>query len=296
MDVIGIGALNLDHLYSVNKLAKTGGHQWIKNVSESPGGSAANTIVGLARIGFKTGFIGALGNDSAGKIMLSDFRKNSVNTSRVRILNGKTGSIIGFVDSVGERTMYVYPGVNDELGLNREDIDYISKSKLLHMSSFVNEKQFKIQKNLVKKIPEKIKVGFSPSDLYAKKGLDALKSILKKCYVIFLNESEIKTLTDQNYTRGSKTLLDYGVKIIAVTLGEKGCYIRTKDACCRINAIKTKVVDTTGAGDVFSAGFLAGLLKNKSLEDCGILGNKMASLCVRKFGARTWLSELVLKG
>ncbi len=290
LDVIGFGALNFDKLYKVKRIAKEGEHVAIQSVGESPGGSAANTIAALGRLNAKTGFIGAVGKDTEGKKIIEDFRKFHVNTNGIAVLKEKrTGIIIGFVDETGERTLYPYPGANSFLEKKNLPISYSKNAKFLHLSSFVDEKQFELQKFLIEKIHSQVKISFSPGDLYSKKGLTKLLPIIKRSEIIFLNVSEVKTLTGKNYIQGAKILTDKGARIVVVTLGKKGCYIKTKDSSLFIPALKAKVVDTTGAGDSFAAGFLYGLLKGKSLSTCGKLGNFMASQCIRKFGARAGL-------
>ncbi len=285
MDAIGIGALNYDRLYSVRKLAKRGTHEPIRQVCESPGGSAANTIVGLSRLGFKTGFIGAVGCDSEGETILREFKRDGVCVEHVKVVDDRTGIIIGFVESKGERTMYPYPGANNTLVLSARDIKFAGKARVVHMSSFVGGKQLKEQEKLIKKLSG-VKISFSPGHLYSSKGLSKLKTIVERTCILFLNEDELSNLTGMSISGGTKKLLDAGVQCAAVTLGAEGCFVRTQDESVLVKAKRIKAVDTTGAGDAFAAGFLAGYMKNKSVRECGILGNTVAGYCIKGFGAR----------
>jgi len=289
LDIVGFGALNLDRLYRVERIAREGEHIPIKEFHEFPGGSAANTIVGLARLGLKTGFIGAVGNDKEGEFLLNEFKKFGVDIEGIDILNGHTGIIIGFVDDNGERTLYPYPGVNDLVGFRKEYFRYLENTRYLHLSSFVNDKQFDVQKKLVRLIPEKTKISFCPSDLYARKGMDELLPIIERTSIIFLNETEIREITGKSYREGSSILIENDADIVVVTLGKRGCYIKNLDSEYRISAFHTRVVDTTGAGDAFNAGFLYGIINGKSLEESGRIGNWIASKCIEKFGARAGL-------
>ena len=284
MDVVGIGALNYDRLFKVSKIACSDEEEFIKSFSEECGGSAANTIVGLARLGLKTGFIGNVGNDYEGKKILECFIKEGVDVSKIKTKKGKSGVVFGFVDESGERALYVYPGVNDYLSIDDEEIEYINKAKIVHMSSFVGENSYKEQKKLVNKI--KAKISFAPGMLYAKKGIEEIKAIIEKSFVVFLNRKEVEVLTGLDYIKGSKLLLETGAKIVVVTLGREGCII---NGDIRVKGFETKVVDTTGAGDAFATGFLYGLIKGYSLKKCGLIGNKIASLCIAKVGARKGL-------
>lgn len=288
MDVIGFGALNLDRLYRVERIAREGEHIAIQDMNEFPGGSAANTIAGLARLDLKTGFIGAVGNDNEGRILLEDFERCGVNVEGISILNGKTGIIIGFIDKNGERTLYPYPGVNDMISEDNVDIEYARNTEFIHLTSFVNEKQFELQKKLIQKLQE-VRVSFGPGILYARRGLEALMPIIKKSYVIFLNAVEIKEITGMEYREGSRLLVEKGARIVAVTLGEEGCFVIDKEGSYHISGYLTKVIDTTGAGDAFATGFLYVLLKGGSIVEAGKNGNRIASLCIQKIGAREGL-------
>ncbi len=137
-----------------------------------------------------------------------------------------------------------------------------------------------------------IKISLDPGELYARKGLATLKPLIKRSFVLLLNENEIKLLTGKNYREGSKMLVNEGVNIVAAKLGKRGCYVTDGKETHLIEPYKVKVVDTTGAGDAFCAGFLYGLIKNKDLHECGRLGNFVASRCIRETGAREGLPKL----
>ncbi len=292
LDVIGFGALNLDKLYRVNKIAREEEEGFITDFQEACGGSAANAVVGLARLGLKTGFIGKVANDHEGRLLLDDFKKENVDTSGIIVSEGgRSGVVMGYVDKKGERALYVDPGVNDSLEFDEINLEYASQTQFLHLTSFVGEKPFQAQKNLVKKLPD-VRISIDPGALYAKKGLTSLKVIIKRTFVAFPNGIELKLLTGKDYREGSKVLLKEGVGIVAVKLGKKGCYVTDGRESHIIEPYKVSIVDTTGAGDAFCAGFLYGLIKNKNLYECGRLGNFVASKCIEKIGARTGLPRL----
>jgi len=122
--------------------------------------------------------------------------------------------------------------------------------------------------------------------------LVALKPIIRRSYAVFPNKREIKLLTGQDYREGTRTLLELGAELVAVKLGKNGCYVSNGNESYMIEAYRVEVVDTTGAGDAFCAGFIYGLIKKKDLFECGKLGNLVASHCVAKIGARTGLPTL----
>ncbi|MBS7634437.1 carbohydrate kinase family protein [Candidatus Bathyarchaeota archaeon] len=293
LEVVCFGALNVDKLYKVDKIAKAEEESVILDFKEAPGGSAANTAVGLARLGVKIGYIGKVAEDREGSILLKSFMDEGVDTSGIIVSKGgRSGSVIGFVDQKGNRALYLDPGVNDALRFEEIDLRYFEDVKFLHLTSFVGEMPFEAQKKILQAVPD-VKVTFDPGIIYARKGLDNLKPIIERCYAILPNENEVRILTGKNYLEGAKILLEEGAKIVAIKLGERGCYVTDGRESHIIEAFKVKVVDTTGAGDAFCAGFIYGLLKDKSLKECGILGNFVASRCLTKMGAREGLPKII---
>lgn len=295
IEVAGFGALNVDKIFRVPRIAGRDEESFIlKNEGKSMGGSAANTIVGLSRLGIKTSYLGKLGDDEEGKFYLGELEKEGVETNNIIISHeGKTGEVTAFVEEEGERSMYVDPGVNDELNEN-EAMRAIEKMNLefLHLTSFVGNNPFAAQKVVVDEQGD-IRISFDPGDLYVRKGLTALKPILEKSEVVFLNEKELEGLTkEKGWKDGAKLLLRLGVSKAVIKLGDRGCYIATDSEDFQVEAYAVAAVDTTGAGDAFNAGFLYGLIKNKSLEQSGKIGNFVASKCITKYGARNGLPTL----
>jgi len=292
LDAICFGALNMDKLYRVNKIAGEDEESYITDFKEAPGGSAANTAMGLARLGLKTGFIGKVSDDREGQLLIEDFEREGVNTNGIAVLReSRSGVVIGFVDKEGERALYVDPGVNDSLQFEEINLKYAQNTEFLHLTSFVGENPFRAQKNLIKALPN-VRVSFDPGELYARKGLISLLPIIKRSTVLFLNRNEMKLLTGEGYEKGSKLLLKKGVSITAVKLGKKGCYVTDGKESHLVEPYEVKVVDTTGAGDAFCAGFLYGLIRGKDLHECAKLGNFVASRCITKIGARAGLPTL----
>lgn len=291
-DVVCFGAINMDKLYRVNRIAREDEHSFITDIVEAPGGSAANTAVGLARLGLKVGYIGKVADDKEGKFLLNDFKKENVDIKGVKISKtGISGVVFGFIDQEGNRALYVASGANDLLAFEEINLDYASNTEFFHFTSFVGEKPFAAQKRLIKEASN-AKISFDPGELYARKGLTLLKPFLERCYLFSPNENELKLLTGKDYKEGSSILLKEGASIVAVKLGKKGCYVTDGKESHLIEPHKVKVVNTTGAGDAFCAGFLYGLIKGKDLYECGRLGNFVASRCITKIGAREGLPKL----
>ena len=305
IEITGLGALNIDHLYKVERILDDG-ETVVSEAKSSPGGSAANTIYGLAKLGVSAGFTGVVGDDAEGKILIQDFQKAGVDTSQIRVTPGaKTGSVVWLSDRLGRRSLYVTPGANNLLTMDDLDLTYINRARMLHLSSFADDRQFKILLELMDRLDLSTKLSFAPGALYAKKGLKALAPILSKTHILFINRNEIKQLTGEDIINGAESCLKQGCSIIVATLGKgislelgKGVshktviatgYIRDAETEHAIQSSNQDVVsqaDTTGAGDAFATGFLYGLLKGRELKECGRLGDIVARFSIAKLGTR----------
>ena len=307
IEVVGLGALNIDYLYQVERIVDDG-EVVVNEAVSSPGGSAANTIYGLARLGVKTGFIGMVGDDAEGKTLLQDSQQAGVDISQVGVKTGaKTGSVLCLSDRLGRRSLYVVPGANSLLTTDDLKLAYINQAKLLHLSSFADDEQFKVLLQLIDRAGLTTKLSFAPGALYAGKGLKALAPILSKTHILFINQGEMQQLTGEGIIAGAEICLNHGCRVVVVTLGrgirlELGkegvttiSYIRDANNEYTIEPISQDIgvqVDTTGAGDAFATGFLYGLLKGKDLKQCGQLGDIIALFSITKLGARQGLPTL----
>lgn len=292
MDVIGFGALNVDKVYLVNEIPKAEEESYVIDYKVYSGGSSANTISALAKLGLKTGFIGKVGSDEEGKFLIEDLKSYGVETYNVIRGSGRTGCAIVFVDRDGNRAIVLDPALNDTVKFDEIDLNYVSKFKLLHLSSFVCKvswDSFESQKRIVEVFDGL--VSFDPGSVYAKFGLEKIKPILKRTDIFMPNEVEVKVLTGLDYKEGAEFFLKW-CDVVVVKRGEKGCYVLSEGESFEVPAFKVDVVDTTGAGDAFNAGFLYGYLSGKDLKECAKLGNYVASLCIQKVGAKTYLKYL----
>lgn len=308
IEVVGIGAMNMDQLYGVERIL-VDGEAPVKGFSSQPGGSAANTIYGMAKLGVRTGFIGALGDDEIGEALTEDFAKVGVDVSQIRVKKGvKTGSALCLSDNQGRRSLYIMPGANSLLEIEDIDLEYINQAKMLYLSSFVHEAQFELQKRVIAQLNPSVKISFAPGSIYTTKGMQQIAPLLDKTYLLFINRSEMKQLTGEDFATGAKKCLEQGCHIVITTLGNAKTKLTRKANRATLVAhilsregeylIESRIkptepiVDTTGAGDAFAAGFLYGFLRGKDLRQCGFLGDIMARFCISKRGAREGLPSL----
>lgn len=299
--VIGLGAMNMDYFYRVKSLLKDGEAR-VEEVQTYPGGSAANTVYGLAKLGISCGFVGGVGDDEVGQRLLDDLIQVGVNTSFIVIkANSKTGTVVALVDKEGHRALYVHQGANGLL--NQADVNYayLSSALIVHASAFVGEKQFQWQRDILAGLSPDTKLSFAPGSLYSKRGLENLKPILERTSILFLNRQELKELAGADPVTGALRCLQAGCHMVVVTMG-KGLRRGSKTYSCMV-AKANKIIwvpispgvkhvtDTTGAGDAFAAGFIYGYLMEKPAEECAMLGDLTAGFSITKIGARTGLPD-----
>ncbi|MCC7551141.1 MAG: carbohydrate kinase family protein [Methanobacterium sp.] len=298
LDVIGFGALNLDRLFQVNKIACKDEEGYIEDLHESCGGSAANTIIGLSRLGMETGFLGKVASDREGKTLMENLKSEGVDTEGIiQSPTGRSGTVHGYVDLEGERALYVDPGVNDNITINEINQDYASSTRLIHLTSFVG-KSIKAQEALLDIIPDEVKVSLDPGMIYATKGIKSLEKILQRTNIMLLNHMELELLVPEIEGQENKinSLLDFGIQVLVVKQGVKGCSVTDGIRTYQLEAFTVNCQDTTGAGDAFNSGFLYGFLEGKNLKESAMIGNFVASYCVQELGATTGLpSKSVLR-
>lgn len=286
-EIIGFGALNVDKLYSVDRIVSHDEESFIKSETDTPGGSAANTIVGLSRLGCSTSIIGKIAEDDDGDLIEYNLAINGVYTNNlIYSEKGSTGKCIGFVDNGGERCLYISPGVNDDIKIGEINPLNIMGCKIMHYTSFVGD-SFNTQIALLEKLSKETLLSFDPGMLYVQKGFDELKPILERTDILLINESELRLLcnnSNNDLKELTVGLLDFGIDTIVVKQGSKGAFAINNSEECFVEAFKCDVVDTTGAGDSFNSGFLYSFLKGYGLEKSCKIGNWVASRAIQGFG------------
>lgn len=286
-EIIGFGALNVDKLYSVEAIVGKDEESFIKSETSTPGGSAANTIVGLARLGVDTSIIGKIAEDEEGDLIEYNLAINGVYTNNlIYSETGATGKCLGFVDNAGERCLYIDPGVNDEIQIGEINPLNIMRCKIMHYTSFVGD-SFNTQVELLQKLSDNTILSFDPGMLYVQKGFDELKPILERTNILLINESELRLLCNNNNAPVKElaiNFLDLGIGTVVVKQGSNGVYAIRGNEECQVDAYECDVVDTTGAGDSFNSGFLYSYLKGYNLEESCQIANWVASKAIGGFG------------
>ena len=249
----------------------------------SGGGAAANTIVALARMGFKTGFVGRVGTDEEGSFILQEME--GVDVSRVK-RGGESGICLVVLDRHKDRTLFVQPHANISLCFEDVDLPYVSDTRYLHLSSFVGDGPLEAQRKLLKVLPPNVKVGLDPGELYARRGLKQVLSLVQRSFILFATAYEICTLTESdNYRAGCKEIVSLGPQMVICKMGQEGAYFYSKAEEMEFHPKEEiSVVDNTGAGDVFNAGFMAGLLLGRPLDVCMAFAHRVAAKSLGGYG------------
>ena len=200
-DIIGFGALNVDRLCHVDDFAPVDGETFINYETKVCGGSAANTIVSIAKLGLKCGHIGKVGSDSYADMMCEYLKENNVDTNHTILTpNGETGEVMGFVDANGDRKLYVTPKVNDDITYDEIKPEYLD-TKIIHLTSFVglnNSASIDTQLEVLKNLDSDVKVSFDPGMLYIQRGSEFINKFLKYTDILLINETELKMLTQKD--------------------------------------------------------------------------------------------------
>ncbi|MGM0502045.1 MAG: carbohydrate kinase family protein [Bacillota bacterium] len=289
-DVICFGDINVDYIGRMDRIPNIDEELPIYNLEKFCGGAATNVAVALARLDKKTGYMGSIGDDSNGKELLERLQNEGVDVSRVNKKEGYlSGTVFAIIDNDGERRLLSYLGAN--LQTKKEDFDkeYISKTKILHMSNPL----LSVVPTLLSYARENnLMISFDPGTLISSKGLKEIEYIIKETDILFLNRVEYNDLV-KNSEKGLDEFLERGCKMVVYKKGKEGSLLKTANGK-EINSpgFNVEVVDTTGAGDAFAGGFLTAYLNELELKDIMEFANAVAAISVTSKGAKEALPTL----
>jgi len=257
------------------------------------GGSVANTMVGIAYLGGNSSFIGKVNSDEFGNIYKKSLKKINVNfLYSEKEENLSTGASIIFITPDSERTMCTYLGISSQL--SKEDIneDYIKDYEIIFLEGYlwdkgISEEMFKHVIQLAKK--NNLKIAMSLSDIFCvtRHREDFFKLLKNDLNILIGNENEINELMQKNNLLDSINELKNIDKLIIITRSENGSVAVLNNEITNCESTKVeKVLDLTGAGDLFAAGFLKEYLDRSNIKKCLQTGSKLAAQVIQKIGAR----------
>ena len=257
------------------------------------GGSAANTVAGLAVLGNNVAFIGKVKNDELGRVFEDGLKALGITflTKKAEGNVPSTARCIVLTTPDAQRTMNTCLGIAGFLKPEDIDENIIGNSSVVYIEGYLwdqKEASEAVKKvfNLSKRYSCRVALSLSDPFCVQRNREEFLKIIKSSVDFLFANEAEILFLFEKEDIKTAADKCRDLVKLAAVTRAERGSIIITRDDIIEIEAVKTDVIDSTGAGDMYAAGFLNGLIKGKTLYECGRMGSILASEILSHYGAR----------
>ncbi|MGM0498081.1 MAG: adenosine kinase [Bacteroidota bacterium] len=253
---------------------------------QSSGGSASNTIHGLARLGVDSGFIGKVGEDELGDFFYEDMKKSNIDPKLLKSTTD-SGRAVALISPDSERTFATFLGA--AIDLVPEDLTnkLFEGYRYLHIEGYLVQNHDLLLKasKIAKENGLKISLDLASYNV-VEDNLEFLKSYINDFVdIIFANEEESKAFTGKEPEESLDELAEK-CEIAVVKIGKEGSLIKAGNEISTVEPIKANPVDTTGAGDAYAAGFLYGLVNNYSLSKCGQIGSILAGKVIEVVGAK----------
>ena len=290
-----IGDVNVDLITRIERMPELGKQVITKDFQTHGGGCSANFSLSCARLGMDVQLFGKVGDDVFGTYVLVELEENNVDTKNVLLTEKKTGITIAIVQDI-ERSFITFRGENATYCLDDIDISKINAG-IVHLPSYFlmdglkNEYAKLIDLLHGAGIQVSFDTGWDPRG-FVEETVDPLFEILPRLDVFLPNLDEARNILGlepkTGPERAAEILLDMGVKIVAIKMGKDGCWVANRENIEYVPAFDVKVVDTTGAGDNFNAGFVSSYINGRPLRDCAIIGSATAALKIGGVGWSTY--------
>jgi sugar/nucleoside kinase (ribokinase family) len=306
--VIGIGSalvdllikLDDDHLLEVLKLPKGSMilvDEMTKNLIATKaelldkemvsGGSAANTIHGLAKLGIETAFLGIVGDDETGDFFFADLEKSKIFPKLKRSVTA-SGIASTLVSKDGERTFGTFLGASVELSGDHIHEDDFAGFDILHVEGYIVYNHDLLKSVLKKAKDSGLQISLDLASYnVVEDNLEFLKEMVAKYVdIVFANEEESRAFTGKEDPKEALKILAENTELAVVKVGKKGSLVMAQNTLYKIPPVATTSIDTTGAGDLYAAGFLYGIIHQLGIMNSGYLGSLMASKVIENYGAK----------
>lgn len=254
---------------------------------ETCGGSAANTISGLARLGVPTGYIGKIGHDPYGEFFAGEMQRHG---TEARMFYGasQTGRALGLITPDSERTFATFLGAAVELEATDLHPDLFRGYDYFHIEGYMaqNHPLTRGALQLAKEAGLEVSLDLASHNV-VRENLAFLQEMVGRYVdIVFANEDESMAFSGKNSPAEALVSISPRCRIAVVKLGKSGSLVKRQDEEHRVECIPAKAVDTTGAGDLYAAGFLYGLIQGYSLPVCGRIGSLLSGKVVEVVGAK----------
>jgi len=250
------------------------------------GGSAANTIHGLAALGVGTGFLGTIGKDHWGELFEQDIRNNNIEPKLI-YSNTESGRAIALVSKDSERTFATFLGAAVELSAGDIDEGTFRGYDYFHIEGYLVQNKELIGKavSMAKRLGLKVSLDLASYNV-VEDNLEVLRELVKNNVdILFANEEEAKSFTGKE-PGGAIIDIAKEVEIAIVKQGKNGSIIKRGNEYAEVSAIKADSIDTTGAGDLYASGFLYGLINGKTLKRSGEIGALLSGRVIEIIGPK----------
>ena len=254
--------------------------------SKASGGSAANTIHGLAHLGVETGFVGTVGNDDMGRFFKKDMQINKITPILFRTLH-ETGRAMALISPDSERTFATYLGAAVDLSADDITRDIFEGYDYLYIEGYLVQNREMIEKALRLASMSGLKICLDMSSYnVVEENRDFFRSLIPDYVdILFANEEEIRALCEKPPEEAARELKDQ-VEIVVVKLGAEGSFCLCGEGMVRVGVRPSTPIDTTGAGDLYAAGFIYGHMLGLHPEICGKIGAILAGRIIELIGAK----------
>ena len=298
MDVISLGIFVVDMIgFPIDRFPEKGRLEVFDELEMHSGGCANNTAIALAKLGIDVGAMGRIGTDKFGDFVLQILDNNRVDT-RAMIRDAEINTPVTFVAvaSDGERSFLHYMGTNRAISEDDVDLGLIRSSKILHVAgSFVMPKLDGEPTARILRHAKEAGVMTSLDTVWDATGkwLNTLEPCLPYVDVFLPSIEEAKQLTGfDSPPEIAKFLMDYGIQTVGLKMGKSGSYVRSATEEIYVPSYEVDIVDATGAGDAYVAGFLAGIVMGWDLKRTSELASAAGAACVTAIGTTAGIKNL----
>ncbi|MEM3326026.1 MAG: carbohydrate kinase family protein [Thermoproteus sp.] len=285
--VASIGNLNYDIYIKTPELPGLDQSVEAVDIYTGGGGSATNFAVAITRMGHRARFIGSVGDDVLGDMILKDLAGEGVDVGFVKRIKGvRSGVVVVLVQPDGAKRMIAYRGAN--MGLSPDDINEAALGGVDHVHVASGRVELILKaKEVAKRLGRSVSIDGGTA--LARKGLEVASKALSGVDVVFMNQAEAKLLASSTDHRAALDVIakNISAREIIVTLGDKGAMAISDGEFIYVDAFRLQPVDTTGAGDTFAAAYIAARLAGFSLYERLLFANAAASIKVTRPGARS---------
>ena len=283
-----IGSINMDMVIKAERMPNPGENLFGQNFKMIPGGKGANQAVAIAKLGERAQLIGKVGRDVFGEKLLKNLKKFGVNINYIfKDTSVSTGMALIVINKEGENSILIVTGANGNFSpKDIETVESTVKSSdllLLQLEIPLETVDYAVELAKKHKVPVILDAGPPPK---------FFPNFLTKVDILSPNELEAQALTGIKIKNlelakaAAQKLLNIGVRKVVLKLGANGALLATKNKIKHIKGIKVRTVDTTAAGDAFTAGLAVAYAEGKSIEEAATFANYMGALTVTKFGAQ----------